>query len=424
MLTNRLFLMVHAVLLCVVVAAGAYRAQALTATRALPTLRDEPLTVEPTYDYNVVITDEQLDRVLTKLRPRFESEKTKINHVDHALRFWTLGADFGDDPAYFSGYGMRRLLLNHGEFAKVYGEDEPPLLLDDRPGVSVRTQQGNRTSSHVDHTMACLAEVGTPLDHPVVLPTRETTFRELVEQSLREFSINQIEYEWSALTYALFLPPERSWTTTEGQQMTFDLVAQRIMRERLPRGVCFGNHRLHTLVMFLRIDDQISILEPATREEIMEFLANATQLLVQHQHPDGFWNDGWPLQTPESPTPTEREGDRIAERILATGHALEWWSLAPEELHPPRHVLAAAGQWLVRTIDELSEQETLDYYTYLTHAGRALSLWRSRNPAQVVTAETLAAAAEQSATPAAVESPAAESDASLAPSANNPPSER
>ncbi|MCA9165541.1 MAG: hypothetical protein KDA62_21275, partial [Planctomycetales bacterium] len=108
MLTNRLFLMVHAVLLCVVVAAGAYRAQALTATRALPTLRDEPLTVEPTYDYNVVITDEQLDRVLTKLRPRFESEKTKINHVDHALRFWTLGADFGDDPAYFSGYGMRR----------------------------------------------------------------------------------------------------------------------------------------------------------------------------------------------------------------------------------------------------------------------------------------------------------------------------
>ena len=38
--------------------------------------------------------------------------------------------------------------------------------------------------------------------------------------------------------------------------------------------------------------------------------------------------------------------------------------------------MAAAGQWLVRTIDELSEEDVVEYYTFLTHAGRSLALWR------------------------------------------------
>ena len=240
----------------------------------LPSFRSVPLAVEPQYDYEVVITDEQLERVLTKLTPRFDGKSTKINHVDHALRFWTAEAQF--DPknkSTISGESMRRLLTDYRLFAKIYGEDAVSLLKDEPTGVGTRVQEGSTTSSHVDHTVACLAEAGTPLDYPVYTPTRQTTYRELVEHTFRDFSLNQVEYEWSALTFALFLPA-RHWQTTEGQAMSFDRLAKRIMRERQPEGVCFGNHRLHTLTMFLRVDDQEQILSPEARKEIEDYLAN------------------------------------------------------------------------------------------------------------------------------------------------------
>jgi hypothetical protein len=371
------FLTIQILLGCAAVAVGAFRARTLEAERRLPVLRDEPLSIEPRYDYDVVISDEQLKRVLHKLRPRFEADQTKINHVDHGLRFWTVSAQF-ESEALLSGEQMRRLLADHRRFAEVFGEDEPPLLIDNAGGVGVRVQEGTATSSHEDHTLACLAEVGTPLDFPITSPRRSTTFRAMLADSLRSFSMNQIEYEWSAMTYALYLPPTTSWRTTEGQEVSFDRLADRIMREALPDGVCYANHRLYTLAVFLRVDEQTSILSPEVRVRVLDYLTATTATLVQHQHADGFWNGDWPESSPSNSEPSDNPGDRISDRILATGHALEWWAIAPQEVHPPRHVLAGGGQWLVRTIDDLSEEQTLQYYTYLSHAGRALSLWRSR----------------------------------------------
>jgi hypothetical protein len=158
------------------------------------------------------------------------------------------------------------------------------------------------------------------------------------------------------------------------------------MRQELPQGVCFANHRIYTLVAFLRVDDQTAILHPETRAEILRYLRNVTTLLVRSQHTDGFWDGDWPAVAAAKDAkdpPTRTSGDNTADRILATGHALEWWAMAPEELHPPRNVLASAGQWLVKTIDDLSDEKTEEYYTYLSHAGRSLALWRNKSPADV-----------------------------------------
>ena len=373
------FLGVQFALLLLLLAGVGFRANHLREQSDLPPLRKTPLTFGPTYDYPVVVTDEQLQRVLHKLRPRDLGAKTKINHVDHGLRFWGLDAQF--EKGYLTGDKMRELLADHRLFQRVYSAEEPTLLIDvpATGGIRLRTKEGRRTSSHVDHTMACLAEVGTPLDYPVWTPAGEKTFRHMVEQALRDFSLNQLEYEWSALTFALFLPPHNQWVTKEGQQMDFDRLAHRLLRETAPMGVCYGNHRLYTLVAFLRIDDQTPILSAATREEILDHLRGMTGILVNTQHADGFWNGDWSEAKPTSATPIDIEGDRISDRILATGHALEWWALAPQELHPPRSTLAAGGQWLVRTVDDLSEDDTQQLFTYLSHAGRALSLWRGRS---------------------------------------------
>ncbi len=362
---------------------AAVRVRRLADQRRLPPLRDEPLRVEPLYDYDVVVTDEQLERVLVRLGLQENGRDTNIGFVDHSLRFWGPEARFSNTQV-MSGEDLRSLLTDHRRYAEVYGREQDPLLIDTGTGVRVRAFEGPASSSHIDHTMACLAEVGTPLDFPVFTDRRQTTFRDLVEQSLHDFSLNQAEYEWSALTYALLLPPTRRWLTAEGREMTFDRLAERIMREPLPEGVCMANHRFHTLVMFLRVDDQIPILSSETRLQVIAYLSDITARLVAHQHADGFWNVDWPHSIPASSHPSDRAGDGLDDRMIVTGHALEWWALAPREVHPPRHVLAAGGQWLVTTIDQLEDEQLAEFYSFLTHVGRALSLWRSRDPAEVV----------------------------------------
>ena len=57
--------------------------------------------------------------------------------------------------------------------------------------------------------------------------------------------------------------------------------------------------------------------------------------------------------------------------------------MAPEELLPPPEVTRAAGQWLVATVDALSDDEIQRYGSFLSHVGRALALWRGRLPAEV-----------------------------------------
>ena len=138
-------------------------------------------------------------------------------------------------------------------------------------GVCCRVKEGLATTSHADHTLACLAEVGTPLSFPVFTPARQTTLPGNDRTVLHDFNLSQIEYEWSAKTLALFLPPTTRWDSTEGQTLSFDLLADRIMRERLPRGVCYGMHRLYGLMAYLRLDEETPILSPGMRERISRF---------------------------------------------------------------------------------------------------------------------------------------------------------
>jgi hypothetical protein len=385
-LPTAVFVLMQAIVIGAALAAVGYRYREAARPAPLPPLREKPITVRPLYDdpeYAVVVTDEQLARTLMKLRPRLNGNKTKVNSVDHALRFWGVEARF-DDPKFVSGQAMRELLTNRERFLALYGAagESKPLLIPEGPGVRVRVAEGELSSSHVDHTVASLAEVGTPLDFPISTAKGPATFRAMVEQVLRDFSLNQVEYEWSAMTFAMFLPPANSWQTKEGQEMNFDRIADRIMRQDQPQGVCFGNHRLYSLVVLLRVDDEERILSPEGRERIVKYLEDITARLAKSQHESGFWNNQWPTAKPTNLEPTTADGDRLADRIIATGHALEWWAMVPRDLasrlHPPRNVLAAAGQWVVAAVDKMSDEEVATNFTFLSHAGRSLALWRGK----------------------------------------------
>lgn len=375
--TALLFLASQALILPAIIGLPYWRSTATTPTPTLPEFRSEPVLVTPLYNDERVITDQQLADVLHKLRPQLAGEKPKINYVDHALRFWGIDAEFGDKQC-ISGMQMREILTDHRAFSAVWKEGKPLLIVNDK-GVAVRVQEGSETSSHVDHTMATLAEVGTPLNHPIVTSEGEATYEGLLKQALLDFRLNQQEYEWTALALALYAPTTKSWVTREGQEVSFDRLADRILREPLNKGVCFGNHRLYALAIMLRVDEQETIFSPETRQQVIDHLQQITARLVKQQHKDGWWDSNWP---DGQPITGEQKMDDKARRLLATGHALEWWAMAPQELHPPRETLARAGQWLVTEIEQMDAERVQKDYTFLTHVGRALAIWRGKEPAE------------------------------------------
>ena len=386
-------LAVQAIIVALTFVAVSHNRAGHVAKSDLPTALEQPLRILPRYDYPEVVSDDQLQRVLHALRPKLRGERPKINHVDHALRMWGAEATFAD-PDCLSGQEMRRLLTDHRAFQNAWGEDEKSFLQAGEQGLAVRTKDGLASASHTDHTLASLAEIGTPISFPVHTPQGVFTVGELLEGSLRKFRLNQPEYEWSALAYALYLPHAHHWQSPERQQITFDRLAGRLMRERLPRGVCFGNHRMFTLVVLLNVDDEHGILGSETRREVEKFLLHASARLVVNQHSQGYWNGNWASASPAVPEydnsdDSDNKGrDSLANRILATGHALEWWAIAPARFHPPRESLVRAGQWLCQTIEEMDETTIRKSYTFLTHAGRALALWRGKMPAEVINAKS------------------------------------
>lgn len=350
---------------------------------SIPKLNRNPRVVRPEHNQPLVISDEQLEVVLYKLRPRFETQPPKTNFVDHALRMWGVEIEFGDSS--IDGSVMRSLLTDHRLFRQVWGEHEPPLLTENQYGIAVRMQEGRSTVSHMDHLLGSLAEVGTPLDFEVVSENQTGTMLDLLRHASRTFSLNQREYEWTALALAFYAADGEPWYSSEGQEINFDRLVSRIMREQQPDGVCYGQHRLYTLTLLLRIDSQMSesspdrLLSAEARQDVIDYLSRTTRAVYRTQSPEGYWDGNWP----DTSIPVrDPETDPVSRRILATGHMLEWWAMAPAELHPPRESIVRAGQWLTRVIIEMDEARIQSNFTFLSHAGRALALWRGKFPAE------------------------------------------
>ena len=335
--------------------------------------RTEPLVIKPLYDDPEVVSDEELAAVLLQVQPRFPADKLKPNHVEHALRTWHVDAEF-QDPAVMSGTDMRDLLLDHGRFLLSWGPDIQPLLEDRPTGVYVRWGHDTGASVHHDHTLACLSEAGVPIDQPVRSPGRPNgTLKQMIEQAIYDFDLDERETEWSAMGFGLWLPPQKEWVNGHRRKLNFDMIARRQMRGHKTYGVCGGTHRVYSLMSLVRLDDEFDILSDEVREEAMVYLRSVRDILLVTQYEDGHWPYNWPDGV-AALEPSE-EYDSYKD-VIATGHHLEWLAIAPKELHPPREMILKAADWIIQNTTSKTKAEILSNYTFYSHVGNALSLWR------------------------------------------------
>ncbi len=341
--------------------------------------RREPLRVTPLYNRPDLVSDEQLAMVLNKIIPRFSRQQLKPNFVEHAIRVWTASAQF-QDPDAIDGPLMRDTLIDTAAFIQSWQDRAEPLLQPAEQGIAVRWGRDVGASVHHDHMLASLTEAGTPVDQPVYLQNqRAALFGDVVQQALLDFRLDERETEWTALAFGLWLAPQSQWRGGDGRQYSFDLLAERLLRGHLEMGVCSGTHRIYSLMTLVRLDDDWHILAADTRAAVLAHLADIRDRIVASQFEDGHWPSNW---ADGSRALLDVRDDELHTRVIATGHHLEWLAIAPEELHPPAEVITKAMNWCLRTTDESSLDDVAQRYTFFSHVGNALALWRSEQPHQ------------------------------------------
>lgn len=337
------------------------------------TERLEPYRVEPFYNRPDLVSDEDLKMVLQKVRPVFPRRGTKSNYIEHALRIWSKDATFADEAAW-SGAEMVDYLTDHAKYIVAW--DQPVTLIEDRPeGLGIKWGRDLGSSVHHDHWLASLTEAGVSLDHPVYGPGRfDHTLRDVLNESLRDFELDEREVEWTAMAFGLWLPPTREWVGRDGRRFSFDLLVDRLTRGSFQWGVCAGTHRVYSLMLLVRLDDEFDVLSDEGRATAWSYLEQVRDRIVVSQYDDGRWATDWPIGESSKLNPAD---EPLHKQVIATGHHLEWLSIAPVELHPPAETIAKAMQWIIQTTRERTQEEVSGHYTFYSHVGAAVANWRS-----------------------------------------------
>ncbi|MFO1095529.1 MAG: hypothetical protein U0992_19830 [Planctomycetaceae bacterium] len=348
------------------------------ATPAPP--RAQPLVVEPLYDRPDFVSDDDVAAVLKQVLPKFPREELKPNFVEHAVRIWGVDIQF-HNPEVLDGAELRDFLTDHGRYTKSWSKQNvAPLLTMRSTGVAIRYGAEPGASVHHDHWLASLTEAGIPLNAPVYGPGRRgATIANVLSESLRDFRLDETEVEWTAMAFGLWLPPTKEWIGANGRHFSFDLIVDRLVRSQRLQGVCSGTHRVYSLMLLVRLDDEFDILSDEARGKAWSYLTEIRDDLIAAQLPDGQWPSNWADGAAAAAKPITEEQ---YQQVIATGHHLEWLAIAPRELHPPDEQIARAAEWVVQATVEQTPAEILERYTFFSHVGNALALWRHTHPAE------------------------------------------
>ncbi len=341
--------------------------------RAILRARNSPARIGSTWasGLSTSLDPVRVQRILERLRL---NGRLTLPELLHALRLFgpdAMTADRGGRPTPVLG-----LILDHHRNQAYFAGLET--FFSTRHGVQCRIQRRDATDqperqAHIDQLLATFAESGVQPATPLRIQGEVRSVADLLNDALANFELRQGEVEWSALAFALYLPPQRSWRDKFGRETSFDDVVQELIaRFPLDKLACGGTHILFSLVMILRADEVQPILSPGRREALSRFFRSTVAQAVSTQAEAGFWSVHW-RKDQRRPTAPPANPETV-EEILVTGHQIEWMIYLPESLAPARDTVLRAAPWLADRLERIKDATIQEHYCPCSHAGRVLAI--------------------------------------------------
>jgi len=367
---------------------GAYRLLANRTSDVAPSLavRAVPISIHPHPQRCLPIADDDLQKIRDQVQPLDEGLSSSL--YLHALRV------FGPNCQYQRGKlssssDTLKLFADEAFSRKIFGS---ALMVPTPYGIRCTSDRSHgKRESHRDYCLAVLSEQGVPIDLPMNVGGKAFTFRDFLKDSIANFHLDQEEIEWTAMAYAMWLPPDRTWTNKFGQRFSFDQLATELLQRPLDRAVCAGGHVVQALIVLARVDDEeCSILTPEVRSKVMGRLAESVREVEVTQAADGSWGPDWyeRLLNHRNDAPAQRtwsiDNSAVEGRLLATSHIAEWLMYLPEELQVPDERLARSGRWLVAQLKDRDSEFVKKNFCPCTHGAIVLQLIRSTADEPVV----------------------------------------
>lgn len=313
----------------------------------------------------------RLAAVWSKLKPRNIPRWTEYVH---AYRLWSETASppvWEETPfeqPLFDAEAATRVFSSTIQIATTHG-------LIYRPWDPRLRDQGD---SHVDYTLHVLADTGTPSSRAIAIKDELRSVADVVQAALANYSTVQ-EQEFTAVALARYLEPGAIWTNKYGQRCSLNDLCQRLCRQSLREGACFGCHRLYALAYLLQMDGEQPILNGETRQLAMAALQEALEILGTSQRKDGSWPasefESRQATAERTPTAVLRGKDSRVSDLSLTAHTLEWLALAPADVHLDQHAIDAACAYLVADTLDCPDSLVEAHYPAFCHVGCALRDW-------------------------------------------------
>jgi hypothetical protein len=127
--------------------------------------------------------------------------------------------------------------------------------------------------------------------------------------------------------------------------------------------------RITTLAVLHQVDRRVPLWKDESLRRAVECaISDASARLEGSLRADGSWDESWSL--PEF----SRGVLNVENRLLVTGHLLEWQSITPPELRASSSVLQSAGEFVVREVERMSVERRHEKICATSHGLRALAL--------------------------------------------------
>lgn len=345
--------------------------------------REYPFQARPVPGLAHLLSERDVVEVLNAAVP--STYRPSVGTLLHELKLWGPAFAFQKNMYGFwrTGAYVVETLLHDKLCVERTTFRDGSFLIESPYGVRVEllgvgADVNGRAEAHFGQLLKALGQANVASQTPVIPSSgRASTIDDLFQDAVLRYSHDH-EPEFFACALAHW-QSQAQWSNEFGEVFDFDQITNRLLDLPEGNGACAGCHVPYALVYILRLDEQQQVLSPEVRDAAMSRVKVIARMLEQRASPSGGWDKSW--SGARAPSETSF-GDALLDRLMVTGHHLEWIALAPTTLRPSHVAIGKSVNAIVADVKEFRSRGTPHWKTYplITHAARAVSLIRCEDP--------------------------------------------